>query len=140
MPSSALSLQASDPKVEKLAGPEVRKFAIRIIDKKWQAAGPRSQRLLSYGNPWRSLGDSNPCFRRERATSWAARRRELSLDQVASIPQACKRWRNALGRMLARRLHSVPALAGCPVQTAPAPEAAQAIHSSARSAGHHLAW
>ena len=34
---------------------------------------------------WRSLGDSNPCFRRERATSWAARRRELcprnSLDQ-----------------------------------------------------------
>src|SRR5262249_23770213 len=25
---------------------------------------------------WRSLGDSNPCFRRERATSWAARRRE----------------------------------------------------------------
>src|SRR6266498_5755760 len=76
MPSSALSLQARDPKVEKLAGPEVRKFAIRIIDKKWQAAGPRSQRLLSYWNPWRSLGDSNPCFRRERATSWAARRRE----------------------------------------------------------------
>jgi hypothetical protein len=28
------------------------------------------------GNRWRSLGDSNPCFRRERATSWAARRRE----------------------------------------------------------------
>ena len=27
---------------------------------------------------WRSLGDSNPCFRRERATSWAARRREQS--------------------------------------------------------------
>src|SRR6266481_1331663 len=25
---------------------------------------------------WRSLGDSNPCFRRERATSWATRRRE----------------------------------------------------------------
>ena len=25
---------------------------------------------------WRSLGDSNPCFRRERATSWTARRRE----------------------------------------------------------------
>src|SRR5262249_59785281 len=31
---------------------------------------------LSDGNHWRSLGDSNPCFRRERATSWAARRRE----------------------------------------------------------------
>src|SRR6478736_4040516 len=27
---------------------------------------------------WRSLGESNPCFRRERATSWAARRRERS--------------------------------------------------------------
>ncbi len=27
---------------------------------------------------WRSLGDSNPCFRRERATSWATRRRERS--------------------------------------------------------------
>ena len=25
---------------------------------------------------WRSLGESNPCFRRERATSWTARRRE----------------------------------------------------------------
>src|SRR5271165_3618612 len=25
---------------------------------------------------WRSQGDSNPCFRRERATSWAARRWE----------------------------------------------------------------
>jgi hypothetical protein len=31
---------------------------------------------MSYETPWRSLGDSNPCFRRERATSWAARRRE----------------------------------------------------------------
>ena len=28
-------------------------------------------------NHWRSLRESNPCFRRERATSWAARRREL---------------------------------------------------------------
>ena len=25
---------------------------------------------------WRSLGESNPCLRRERATSWATRRRE----------------------------------------------------------------
>ena len=25
---------------------------------------------MSYETPWRSLGDSNPCFRRERATSW----------------------------------------------------------------------
>ena len=28
-----------------------------------------------YMGPWRPLGDSNPCFRRERATSWTARRR-----------------------------------------------------------------
>src|ERR1700745_3208909 len=34
---------------------------------------------LSDGDYWRSLGDSNPCFRRERATSWAARRREQQL-------------------------------------------------------------
>ena len=27
---------------------------------------------------WRSLGESNPCFRRERPASWATRRRELS--------------------------------------------------------------
>lgn len=27
---------------------------------------------------WYSLGDSNPCFRRERATSWTTRRRERS--------------------------------------------------------------
>jgi hypothetical protein len=30
----------------------------------------------TFGDGWRSLGESNPCFRRERATSWAARRRE----------------------------------------------------------------
>jgi hypothetical protein len=40
---------------------------------------------------WRSLGDSNPCFRRERATSWAARRRERARGvQIASIPIARK--------------------------------------------------
>jgi hypothetical protein len=33
---------------------------------------------------WRSLGDSNPCFRRERATSWAARRREQALPDSRS--------------------------------------------------------
>src|SRR5262249_47407136 len=45
----------------------------------------RSCAFLSACFYWRSLGDSNPCFRRERATSWAARRRELrprnSLDR-----------------------------------------------------------
>jgi hypothetical protein len=35
---------------------------------------------------WRSLGDSNPCFRRERATSWAARRREQSGEGLQIAP------------------------------------------------------
>ncbi len=30
---------------------------------------------LSYWNHWRALRESNPCFRRERAASWTARRR-----------------------------------------------------------------
>ena len=30
----------------------------------------------SSGSGWRSLGDSNPCLRRERAVSWTTRRRE----------------------------------------------------------------
>src|SRR5580704_17881145 len=39
------------------------------------------------GRVWRSLGDSNPCFRRERATSWAARRRErLQFEIAAKAP------------------------------------------------------
>ena len=33
---------------------------------------------------WRSQGDSNPCFRRERATSWAARRWEPRREQSIS--------------------------------------------------------
>jgi hypothetical protein len=43
--------------------------------------------LLRYGNHWRSLGDSNPCFRRERATSWAARRREQRRSSGDSADQ-----------------------------------------------------
>ena len=39
---------------------------------------------------WRSLGDSNPCFRRERATSWAARRREPEPHEIALIHVRCK--------------------------------------------------
>src|SRR6476469_4820083 len=41
---------------------------------------------LSYWFCWRSLGDSNPCFRRERATSWAARRREQSGEGLQIAP------------------------------------------------------
>src|SRR4051812_39020125 len=39
---------------------------------------------MKYEMNWRSLGDSNPCFRRERATSWAARRRERALPDSRS--------------------------------------------------------
>ncbi len=42
--------------------------------------------VRSFVRKWRSLGDSNPCFRRERAASWAARRRE---------PKALERFYNA---------------------------------------------
>src|SRR5713101_5710541 len=55
----------------------------------WKSVSPVDKPLADnrkFGR-WRSLGDSNPCFRRERATSWAARRREPgvgdSLDREA---------------------------------------------------------
>ena len=45
---------------------------------------------------WRSLGDSNPCFRRERATSWAARRREPERSNRDSLdPTLPQVWRSA---------------------------------------------
>ena len=57
-------------------------------------AGP-SLLARSKSSAWRSLGDSNPCFRRERATSWAARRRERpirnSRDGAAAQASACAR-------------------------------------------------
>ena len=37
---------------------------------------------------WRSLGNSNPCFRRERATSWAARRGTLKVWRYPPISHA----------------------------------------------------
>src|SRR4029077_6427086 len=46
---------------------------VHELDTSWTPIGSSG---LSYCFYWRSLGDSNPCFRRERATSWAARRRE----------------------------------------------------------------
>jgi hypothetical protein len=36
-------------------------------------------------NDWRSQGDSNPCFRRERATSWTARRWEPALAAAEAV-------------------------------------------------------
>ncbi len=46
---------------------------------------------------WRSLGDSNPRFRRERATSWAARRREPKRlrDSPERAAAQAFRWRNS---------------------------------------------
>jgi len=43
-------------------------FEHRLLEKNWRTAGTQNfvfAKLLKY---WRSLGDSNPCFRRERAT------------------------------------------------------------------------
>src|SRR5581483_7427906 len=40
------------------------------------------------------LGDSNPCFRRERATSWAARRREQRFRDSLEPAPAQARQRN----------------------------------------------
>ena len=51
-----------------------------------KAAQINSPWELNHWNCWRSLGDSNPCFRRERATSWAARRREQSGEGIANSP------------------------------------------------------
>ena len=63
---------------------------------------------------WRSLGDSNPCFRRERATSWAARRRERwGLDSADCGPaQARGRVpRPLLVALLARLVAACPCAA-----------------------------
>src|SRR5262249_34502605 len=50
--------------------------ATSIGEKLEMAPKPTGLMPLSCCTHWRSLGDSNPCCRRERATSWAARRRE----------------------------------------------------------------
>ena len=55
------------------------RFGLRRDRHAWRSSLSRSNLLLRQrGCVWRSLRDSNPCFRRERATSWAARRRERS--------------------------------------------------------------
>jgi hypothetical protein len=55
-----------------------------LLDIRWT---PAAMFLLSGWFCWRSLGDSNPCFRRERATSWAARRREQARKVANSADQ-----------------------------------------------------
>ena len=49
-------------------------------------------KLLFYIREWRPQGDSNPCYRRERAVSWASRRWG---------PKA-GRWYDAYGRTSSR--------------------------------------
>ena len=51
---------------------------------------------------WRSLGDSNPCFRRERATSWAARRREPCFANSRDVAAAQAERFGVLGAVKAR--------------------------------------
>src|ERR1700745_1890123 len=77
---------------------------------------------LSDGNHWRSLGDSNPCFRRERATSWAARRREQARSLANSADHrpaqgeaeaASTRWDSGKSRAKVW----VPAIAGTNART-----------------------
>ena len=60
---------------------------------------------MSYETPWRSLGDSNPCFRRERATSWAARRRERPIrnSRDGATAQGVSRRAPALPRRRPRQ-------------------------------------
>ena len=41
--------------------------------------------VRSFVRKWRSQGDSNPCFRRERATSWTARRWEPALARLKAV-------------------------------------------------------
>ena len=57
---------------------------------------------MSYETPWRSLGDSNPCFRRERATSWAARRREPCFANSRDVAAAQAERFGVLGAVKAR--------------------------------------
>ena len=53
---------------------------LRVSSSSWMFIGQLLDTLPQSAwrstNYWRSQGDSNPCFRRERATSWAARRWE----------------------------------------------------------------
>ena len=47
-----------------------------------------------YAGNWRSLGELNPCFRRERPASWSTRRRERS---VAADYTCCSGQQKANG-------------------------------------------
>src|SRR6202035_4161329 len=53
----------------------------RAIPRAWNADNGRSH--------WRAQGESNPCFRRERATSWTARRWARAAEAiVAASPKS----------------------------------------------------
>jgi hypothetical protein len=62
----------------------------RLLDIRWT---PSAESMLSHCNHWRSLGDSNPCFRRERAL-FAALRPALAMASGGhqGQPEVGKRW------------------------------------------------
>ena len=88
---------------------------------------------------WRSLGDSNPCLRRERAVSWAARRRERLAGGVASRSTAARVILSRLEVVLNR--HDIflrPPRASGPSRTLPGDRPALRIGASKRpSPGDH---
>ena len=55
---------------------EIRVFGRkdRLLNQLVSGRPKPSSKVLSFGRQWRPQGDSNPCYRRERAVSWASRR------------------------------------------------------------------
>ena len=63
---------------------------------------------------WRSLGDSNPRFRRERAMSWATRRRERGKSRFAARQKICRRIPDTCkGCLYSRAAYCVGVPPGC---------------------------
>src|SRR5215469_7583376 len=80
-------------------------FFVAIADNRQKVGNGRSAAVrlyLSCCSYWRSLGDSNPCFRRERATSWAARRREPCFANSRDVAAAQAERFGVLGAVKAR--------------------------------------
>ena len=86
---------------------EVDAEVIRIVGDKASleaavigAASSAAPGVRSSVRKWRSQGESNPCFRRERATSWAARRREQRPVRAYTVARRCGSRRQAEPRPL----------------------------------------
>ena len=46
--------------------------------------------VITFVREWRPVGDSNPCYRRERAASWASRRTGRGMLHLARPPGRVK--------------------------------------------------